>query len=72
VTETPPPVSHNGLAALCWSASQRSVNTRLAVEHGRAPLGPGRGTDDFLGLERATGRVSSPHREQPQRLEPEG
>jgi hypothetical protein len=31
VTEMPPPVSHNGLAALCWSASQRSVNAWPAL-----------------------------------------
>ena len=43
---------HAGIRALLT----HPINARPATEHRRAPLGPWRGTDDFLTLERATGR----------------
>jgi len=60
-----------GLDGARVAPSHRSVNPRPGAagrRRLRGPLGPWWGTDDFLGLQRARGRVSMPNRHGPTAL----
>ena len=63
------PASHRSV--ITESCSGRRPAGGLDEEASEA-LGQGQGTEGFLGLVRAGGRVSTPPWEQPQCLDPEG